>query len=89
MSSNTHVTRRSAKYQRESVKVAADFLALALSDVVISVGDSAFSSNAAAMGFGLALIGNNDLGRLSDPPRMRADLARLSSFDDATAACAG
>ena len=83
VSSNTHVTRRSTKFQRDSVKVAADYLALALSDVVISVGDSAFSSNAAAMGFGLVLMGNQAAGQLLELPHAN-DLARLrASFDDA------
>lgn len=86
VSSNTHVTRRSTKYQRDSVKVAADFLALAVSDVVVSVGDSAFSSNAAAMGFGLALMGNQRPEQLIELPRAN-DLARLrASFEDAPSA---
>lgn len=72
VSSNTHVTRSSAKYQRDSIKVAGDFLALAISDVIISVGDSAFSSNAAAMGFGIALL-EDDL----DAPLQTENLARL------------
>ena len=49
VSAKTHVV--AASKSADAVKVAADFVALALCDVVFSLGTSALSENAAAMGF--------------------------------------
>ena len=48
----------------ESVKIAADFLALALADVLFILGGSAMSENAGAMSFGVK--------RLQNPSRLTA-----------------
>ena len=51
VSARTHVVR--SDRSQDAIKIAADFLLLALADAVFMLGSSAFSSNAAAMGFGL------------------------------------
>ena len=51
VSARTHVV--AASKSPDGLKVAADFVALALCDVVFSLGSSALSENAAAMGFGV------------------------------------
>ena len=40
----------------DAVKVAADFLGLAVSDVLFSIGSSSFSGNAAAMQYGVQRV---------------------------------
>ena len=55
--------------QMASVKIAADFLGLALADVLLAIGQSAFSGNAAAMSFG-----PNRAGDAAMHPDMSPDL---------------
>lgn len=45
-----------AAHSQAAVKVAADFLGLALTDVQLSIGTSSFSVNAAAMSFGVSRV---------------------------------
>ena len=57
-----HSTQVSAKERkRASIKIAADFLGLALSDVVLAIGQSAFSGNAAAMSLAPSRAGDSSL----------------------------
>ena len=57
-----HSTQVSAKERkRASIKIAADFLGLALSDVVLAIGQSAFSGNAAAMSLSPSRAGDSSL----------------------------
>lgn len=57
-----HSPQVSAKERkRASIKIAADFLGLALSDVVLAIGQSAFSGNAAAMSLAPSRAGDSSL----------------------------
>lgn len=61
VSAKTHVVRSGRS--QDAIKIAADFLLLALADVVVALGGSAFSSNAAAMGFGIFRSNAGPLGQ--------------------------
>ena len=51
-----HSTRTSTPTSPEAVKVAADFLALAMSDVLFAIGGSSFSGNAAVLQAGVSRV---------------------------------
>ena len=51
-----HSTRTRGLLGSDAVKVAADFLGLAVSDVLFSIGSSSFSGNAAAMQYGVQRV---------------------------------
>ena len=60
-----HSTRTETPTSPEAIKVAADFLALAMSDVLFGIGGSSFSGNAAAMHAGVRRVPYG-LGPLND-----------------------
>ena len=51
-----HSTRTSTPTAPDAIKVAADFVALAMSDVLFAIGDSSFSGNAAAVHAGVVRV---------------------------------
>lgn len=70
-----HSTRTSSPRGADSVKVAADFLALSLCDVLFSIGSSSFSGNAAAVGSGvLAGLPNQQMSSDAAIRRLHASL---------------
>ena len=56
-----------------SVKIAADFLGLALADVLLAIGQSAFSGNAASMSLAPSYAGESALHAGVDPTLLQAD----------------
>ena len=52
-----HTTRTLAHVTPDAVKVAVDFLCLAVSDVLFSLGGSSFSGAAGALQLGVARVG--------------------------------
>ena len=70
-----HTTRTVASATPDAVKVAVDFFALAISDVLLSLGASSFSGNAGALHGGIEQAGERSgVHELSE-----AELARLSA----------
>ena len=59
-----HSTRTSTPTAPEAIKVAADFLALAMADVLFAIGDSSFSGNAAAVHAGVVRVQGSAGGAL-------------------------
>ena len=74
-----HSTRTRSPMAPEAIKVAADFVALAVADVVFSIGSSSFSGNAAALNMGETL---GHIGHVSRPLRRDEIQAVLASFLD-------
>mmetsp|Transcript_15780 Transcript_15780/g.47448 ORF Transcript_15780/g.47448 Transcript_15780/m.47448 type:complete len:240 (+) Transcript_15780:2-721(+) len=57
-----HSTQVASKAREAAgIKIAADFLGLALSDMLLAIGQSAFSGNAAAMSLAPSRVGDNAL----------------------------
>ena len=77
---SVHSTR--TRGEADAVKVAADFMALAMADVLLNIGGSSFSGNAGALNAGVRRVAMSDGARF-DPIRadeieaLRASLLEL------------